>query len=347
MIRAERDLPPPVRMADDRTTYDDPPRPTRWGRLFLLFVLAVTLVAGGAWGWLVHGKRVTAMFASGAGDGVPMVRADPAPFKTRPRDPGGMEVPDRDKLVYERLEGEKGEVRVERLLPPAEKPIVPPRATPDQVPAPAVTERLPRVPTEVQVLAAKPPAPPAILRVHERSIERTKEPREQLRVPEPEDAPPTAEETAPVAEAEGKNESVAATSESSRPTERTPAPPPAPPAPAAPAPVAPQPSVSRPAAATPPPVAAMPAAETAQGFLIQIAAVREPERAESEWERLQRQHPEPLRGLKLFVIKADLGDKGVFWRLRAGPFADEDQAKSRCADLARRKVGCLVVKAQG
>ena len=62
---------------------------------------------------------------------------------------------------------------------------------------------------------------------------------------------------------------------------------------------------------------------------------------------LQRQHPEMLRGLKLSVARADLGDKGVFWRLRVGPFADENAAKNRCAELSRRRVGCLVVKAQG
>ncbi|MEK7245999.1 MAG: hypothetical protein AAB223_08265, partial [Pseudomonadota bacterium] len=91
-----------------------------------LFVLAVVLVGGGAWAWLVHGKRMTSLFAGGGGDGVPVVRADPTPFKARPRDPGGMEIPDRDKLVYERLPGGGAEERVERLLPPAEAPVLRP-----------------------------------------------------------------------------------------------------------------------------------------------------------------------------------------------------------------------------
>jgi len=306
---------------DDRMDESEPRRPRRWGRFLLLLVLAVVLVAGGAWGWLLHGKRVTAMFAKSSNDGVPIVRADTTPFKSRPRDPGGMEVPDRDKLVYERLQGKEGETRVERLLPPAEKPIAPPR---DAGPAPQVTERLPRVPTEAQVQAARPPVPPSIASAPPRppaqaQALRRPEPPPSAREPEPEDSPPTAEETAPQA-----------------PTET-----------AAPAPALPTTPSPAAAPAAPPPSRVAANIPPASGYLIQIAAVREEDRAAAEWARLQRQHSDALQGLKLFVIKADLGDKGVFWRLRAGPFADEAQAKNRCADLAKRKVGCLVVKAEG
>ena len=302
MIRAERSP-----SYDDRAEIEDAPPPRRWGRFLLLLVLAVVLVGGGAWAWLVHGKRMTALFAGGGGDGVPVVRADPTPSKIRPRDPGGMEVPDRDKLVYGRLPGEATEPRVERLLPPAEAPMRPPRAASE--PAPQVKERLPRVPSEAQVRAAVPPPPPIALDPSRASPSPDRE-------PAPEDSPPTDIETAPASPLAGAPES--------------------PPA---------LPSVPETAAATPP--AQPSSAEPVSGYLIQIAAVREPERAEAEWERLLRQHPEPLRGLKLSVARADLGDKGVFWRLRAGPFPDETAAKNRCAELARRKVGCLVVKAQG
>jgi hypothetical protein len=42
--------------------------------------------------------------------------------------------------------------------------------------------------------------------------------------------------------------------------------------------------------------------------------------------------------------RADLGSKGVFFRLRAGPLASESAAKKICAELTKRKVGCLVIK---
>ncbi|MEK7246000.1 MAG: SPOR domain-containing protein, partial [Pseudomonadota bacterium] len=150
------------------------------------------------------------------------------------------------------------------------------------------------------------------------------------REPEPEDSPPTDPETAPQSPLANP---LASSQE---------------PSPAAPPPALP--SVSETAAresARPTPAKTESPAEPASGYLIQIGAVREPEGAEAEWNRLLRLHAETLRGLKLFVARADLGDKGVFWRLRAGPFADEAAAKNRCAELARRKAGCLVVKAQG
>ncbi len=327
-MQAERDQP-----ADDGMER----RPRRRGRFLLLLVLALIAVAGGAWGWTVYGKRLGAMFSApvAGGGGVPVVRADPAPTKVRPSDPGGMDVPDRDKLVYERLQGESGEKRVERLLPAPETPMVPPRAA--QRPAPEATQKLPRVPTEAQVKAAVKPAPPPFVREPAASE------------PSPEDSPPSSAETAPE---EPTPEAVAEAKPDPKP-EPKPASAPAAQTPPASARAAQTQTASAPAAQTPPASApaAQPspasAASIAPGYLIQIAAVREPERAESEWGRLQRQHPDTLRGLKLFVVRADLGDKGVFWRLRAGPFADEAAAKTRCADLAKRKVGCMVVKAGG
>ncbi|MSO85203.1 MAG: SPOR domain-containing protein [Rhodospirillales bacterium] len=306
--------------------------------MLLLFVLAVALVGGGAWAWLIHGKRVTAMFAAGGGDGVPVVRADSLPFKVRPRDPGGMEIPDRDKLVYGRLQGEGSESRVERLLGPPETPIRPPRAA--SAPAPQVKERLARVPSEAQVLAAKPPPPALGLSKPAANPE-----------PEPEDSPPTDVETAPASPLANVPTPLDARGESVvRPPTGGTARPSAPMRETAPATQAAAPAREPQAPPTPVPAPAPQVAAPAEpgsGYLIQVGAVRAPEGAETEWNRLLRQHGETLRGLKLFVARADLGDKGVFWRLRAGPFADEAAAKNRCAELAKRKAGCLVVKSQG
>ena len=58
----------------------------------------------------------------------PLIKADPRPTKLRPDDPGGLEVPNRDKLVYERLAANAPGQRVERLLPPPETPLAKPAA---------------------------------------------------------------------------------------------------------------------------------------------------------------------------------------------------------------------------
>jgi hypothetical protein len=53
---------------------------------------------------------------------------------------------------------------------------------------------------------------------------------------------------------------------------------------------------------------------------------------------------ELLGPLSLNVVRADLGDRGTFYRIQAGPLADERAAKDLCHKLAEKKVGCLVVR---
>ena len=89
-------------------------------------------------------------------------------------------------------------------------------------------------------------------------------------------------------------------------------------------------------------------AKTAPAYKVQVAAVRSLERAQGEWERLRRKNSALLGNLTLSVTRADLGPKkGVFYRLRAGPLADEAAARALCAKLAKHKMGCLVVRPGG
>jgi len=85
-------------------------------------ILIVGVFAGGLWfayqQGLKHGGAIT-----GAAD-VPLIRADERPTKVKPENPGGMEVPDRDKLIYTQKRA-----AVEHLLPPPEKPMARPGAS--------------------------------------------------------------------------------------------------------------------------------------------------------------------------------------------------------------------------
>jgi cell division septation protein DedD len=123
-----------------------------------------------------------------------------------------------------------------------------------------------------------------------------------------------------------------------------PSPTPPPPAPrpnAAPAPqAAPPANVAR--APTPPPAAVAPSA--GGRYRIQLAALRTNDDASREWDKLRRAHPDLLGSLSLNVVRADLGDRGTFYRIQAGPLADENAAKEVCRRLAEKKVGCLVVR---
>jgi outer membrane biosynthesis protein TonB len=141
-----------------------------------------------------------------------------------------------------------------------------------------------------------------------------------------------------------------------------PTPPPAsqPPAPqqtaSAPPPVAPKP-VPQPAPAPqivpapPPPASVVPQAKAAQttaaasgAYRLQLGALGSEEAAKQEWLRLQRQQPDVLGKLSLAVSRVDLGAKGVYFRIQAGPIASAAQAAQSCATLKSRNVGCILVK---
>ena len=122
---------------------------------------------------------------------------------------------------------------------------------------------------------------------------------------------------------------------------------PPPPVPPLPSPAAPPQTASLPAApaAPPPSVAAAPAPHAAgAGYRLQLGAVRTEDAAKQEWQRLQRTEPDLLGKLSLTAARVDLGDKGIFYRIQAGPIADAAQAAQSCAALKSRNVGCILVK---
>jgi hypothetical protein len=79
------------------------------------------------------------------------------------------------------------------------------------------------------------------------------------------------------------------------------------------------------------------------GIRIQLAAVKTPEEAQKEWGRLQKALGDALTGLSLTVEGVDLGAKGVFQRIQAGPFQDKAAASAKCAAIKALKQDCLIV----
>ncbi len=77
---------------------------------------------------------------------------------------------------------------------------------------------------------------------------------------------------------------------------------------------------------------------------VQLLASRSQSDALGAWKQLQTRNGDLLGGLDSSIARADLGDRGVFYRLRAGPIDSEARAKSLCSALAGRKVSCLIVR---
>ena len=84
----------------------------------------------------------------------------------------------------------------------------------------------------------------------------------------------------------------------------------------------------------------------AKVYTVQIASYRSEAEATVGWQTLTSEQKDLLSGLPHTVEKADLGTgKGIYFRLKAGSFADAKAAKSLCKDLKDRSIDCMVVEA--
>lgn len=315
-----------VNYAADPYGYRPPPAPRRG-----LFTLGFAVV-----GIAAFAGAVVVTYGGGSGvvgeGGIPLLTADTTPTKMRPEQPGGMQVPHQDKLVYERLSDGGTRPGVERLLPPPEEPLPRPVVSP-QVPAPPP---LPQAPVLAQV--APPPGATATV-----PRELPPEPAAVPAAPAPEPVPPAP--SLPAAAPAAVPAPAPAVQETPRVAPK-PAPPPAVAALSAPVP-APAPAPLKPPAAAAPAVtpAAVkpPAAGGAGGWRVQLASVRSESEASAEWKRLSSRYPDALGGLGVSIVKADLGEKGIYYRVQ-GSGVDETKARSICAQLKAQNVGCVIVR---
>ncbi|MEP4380557.1 MAG: SPOR domain-containing protein [Alphaproteobacteria bacterium] len=282
-------------------------------KIFAVTAIAIGVVALAGVVWFAYKQGIR----SGAEDAAPVISASEDPIKRAPKDPGGLDIPDQDKLVFGRLAPGQIQEPVERLLPPPEEPA-------ERPPAPVVETPVVETPV-VETPVVETPV---------------------VETPTAETQPgeaPSAE--APVAEAPAEAPDVTVSAE--------PAPPaPAPPAPAATvAPPPPPPVVAANPPATPPapaPEAApKPAPKVATtpssgGWRIQLAAVSSQDRAHTEWDRIKNRNTDLLGSLDLNVQSVKL-DRGTFFRIQAGPLSDRAAASGLCGQLKSRNQDCLIV----
>ena len=220
----------------------------------------------------------------------PVIKAESTPYKAKPADPGGMQVANQDKLIYERVAKGDAAPQVENLLPAAEEPKEPPPKPVEEVAAPAPQQDSKEQPAMENAEAAGGP-----------------------------------EEESP--DVDALEQAMAEiTSESAKPADSTPKS------------IESEPNSAESEQQT----AALSVPEGA--YLVQLAAARSNDGAEGEWKRLSGQHGELLGGLKHIILEADLGERGVFYRLRAGPLSDQAAADDLCAALTAKNAACIVVR---
>ncbi|MEM9740537.1 MAG: SPOR domain-containing protein [Pseudomonadota bacterium] len=79
-------------------------------------------------------------------------------------------------------------------------------------------------------------------------------------------------------------------------------------------------------------------------YMVQIAALRDHSRAEATWEMLTTRHPDIFAGSEKRIQRADLGARGVFFRLRAGAFDARSDASAFCDAIKSSGNDCIVVQ---
>jgi cell division septation protein DedD len=111
-------------------------------------------------------------------------------------------------------------------------------------------------------------------------------------------------------------------------------------APAKPKPV--KAAVAPAAAEDPAPKAAAP--KSPSQFVVQVASKQNQTEALATFADMQQKYPTLLASYRPIVQKADLGTKGVWYRLRIGPINDKTVASKLCTQLKSQGLNdCLVM----
>src|SRR3954451_11950627 len=105
----------------------------------------------------------------------------------------------------------------------------------------------------------------------------------------------------------------------------------------APMAIAPEPRTKT-AARTPPTQAA------GGAYVVQVSAQKTEDEARASYQTLQQKYPSVLGRRDANIRRADLGDKGVYYRAQIGLFATADQANTFCGDLKAAGGQCIVQK---
>ena len=79
-----------------------------------------------------------------------------------------------------------------------------------------------------------------------------------------------------------------------------------------------------------------------QDYMVQLSASRSRALARGVYARLQAEHDDLLGRRDPFILRVDLGDRGIFYRVNVAGFATKAAADSFCIDLKKRGQDCLV-----
>jgi len=246
---------------------------------------------------------------SGSNQPIPLIKAEGGPMKIRPDNASQPEVPHQDKLVYGRVNPAEQGKGVERLLPPTEEPMDMPE--PQAVQSASADEGFPNPKASMENVS-------------------------QFRTEPMENNAPTmeSEKLTLTAEVEKQSDvSIEQLSGALTPPKKE---------------LEPQELPQQAPTAAVEPQPQPPQSKTLQsGYRVQLASMKSQDQAKQEWQRLQDEHKDVLNQLSANFTRVDLGaNKGIFYRVQAGDFANKEEAQNVCNKLKSQNsnAGCLIVK---
>ena len=306
-----------------------------------LFATAAFVVAGVAFAAVI----IAAYPGADEEPEIPIITSEQIVYKEFPSDPGGMTIDNRDSTVFTAIEGGQGEepAPLENLLAETEEPVDKLAAFARQVEETtqqgeqAVEEAVEEVsPTlaAVEPAAAEETEPVTIQKIAKKTEETVKEV-EPAKVAA---APPAETDRPKIEHKAGENPDTIEFVKSvldkkdgriaSAPTAGSAAD------------VATRAASVAPAAGTP-----GTGFDIQPGsFYVQLASVKSLAGAEGEWGKLQKEFTAELGEAPHRVQAADLGERGTFFRIQAGPMSKDSASKICDSIKAQKPGGCLVTQ---
>jgi hypothetical protein len=267
---------------------------------------------------------------------IPVVKAE-GDYKEKPADPGGIDIPHQDVRVYDQLDAKNGgPPGVEHLLPPPETPKEIPQAptvdavapAPEAAPVPAVTAAAPKAEALPNAPTAKTAALPnvAVPKPVATTVAPAAVPVERVAAASSATAAPVALTPEPAKLASETAKPPAAPKEEPMSIEK----------------VLQQVNAKEKAATAPAAAAAAAVSASGEKAAVQLASVPNEAQAREVMAKLQQKYAAELGGAKLHLVRADLGGKGIYYRIQSDSLA-KTEANRVCSSLKKLNAGCILV----
>ena len=325
----------------DREVIEDRGTARRFHKAIPIVGAVVAMVGFGTVTWYAYNQGIL----EGSETAAPYLRPKGV-LKTTPVNPGGFDVPNRDKYVYNTFEQREDDRKVERLLPPPEQPKDLPKSPTSSPQAVTPQKSVQKQPVKRESPGSETPKPRT-------ANEALKQALNHVQQDAPPPLPPPGSEAVKAATPKTEAKPAQAAPQSG-PIKLTPGPEKQTAKPIPPPPL--KSDVQAPAKRKPTALTAAPKSRASQvrpratrsaggkGYYIQLGALRSQSAAERAWRVAQQKNRSLLGGRVVDVQRAKVPNKGVYYRVQSGPFASSGDAKNLCDALKRRKQGCFVVR---